>query len=91
MKRGGHPNNSCGALWSRGRDEEVVELSNYEEVAKGVGPELHIILLYGEVILRGTHDFSDTKEHMNGSFLPAVAQTGSVSEAITDNGNRFTS
>jgi hypothetical protein len=51
----------------------VVELSNEEEVAEGVGSELHVVALCGVFVLGGTHGFSDAEEDVKGSFLPAIA------------------
>ena len=50
----------------------MVELSNQEEVAQGVGSELHVISLCGVFVLGGTHGLGDAKEHVKGGFLPGV-------------------
>ena len=69
----------------------MVELSNQEEVAEGVGSKLHVVTLCSVFVLGWTHDISDTEEHADGGFLPAVMQTGRVSMADAVNENQCTS
>jgi len=83
VKCGGCPYNSCGAFGSRTGNQEVVELSDEEEVAEGVCSELHVVPLCGVLVLGRTRCIGDTKEGVEGGFLPAVVETGSVSEADT--------
>lgn len=51
----------------------MVEPSGEEEVAEGIGSELHVIPLWGIFVLGGTHCISDAKKDMKGGFLPVVA------------------
>ena len=69
----------------------MVELSNEEEVAKGIGSELHVVTLCGVFVFGGTHGFSDAEEDVKGSFLPTIVQTGSISKADTLSDDRRTS
>ena len=51
----------------------MVELPNQEEVAEGVGSELHVVPLHGVFVFGGTHSIGNTEEQVEGCFLPAVA------------------
>jgi len=51
----------------------VVELSNKEEMTEGVGSKLHVVALCCVFVLDDICGIGDTKEHMKGGFLPAVA------------------
>lgn len=73
MKGGGCPNDSCGTFRCRAGDQVLVEFSDEEEVAEGVGSKLHVVSLRGVLVLGRIRCIGNTKEDVKGGFLPVAA------------------